>query len=139
MQLTKFDRWLKESFIYETHIFTLRLPEDGLPRKVIVKDIEAGKTGDYNYRLIIKSKKLTDTVISELKANHLMYATRVVEGRHWYNSLLAPKGKSFTYRWILRFMGLVGGAYIIWVIIMMLQNESLMELLKATLQDLIGG
>ena len=40
MQLTKLDRWLKERFIYETHILTLRLPEVELPDGAEVQDVE---------------------------------------------------------------------------------------------------
>ena len=43
MQLTKLDRWLKERFIYETHILTLRLPERELPEGVEIEDIEQKK------------------------------------------------------------------------------------------------
>lgn len=138
MQLTKFDRWLKECFIYETHIFTLRLPEEGLPRRVIVKELEQGKSGDYKFRLIIKSKKRVEPVIDRLKASHVMYATRIVEGRHWYNSVLAPKGKSFTLRWIFRFLGLGCLCYLVWGLILLFQNEDLINLLKATINDLQG-
>ena len=36
MQLTKFDRWLREKFIYQTHIYTMRLPESALPAQVLI-------------------------------------------------------------------------------------------------------
>ena len=52
MQLTRLDRWLKERFIYETHIFTLRLPEGGLPSGVRVEEVEQKKSSDYKHRLI---------------------------------------------------------------------------------------
>jgi len=60
MQLTKLDRWLKERFIYETHIFVLRLPEERLPRGVKIQDVDSKKTGDYKHKLIIKDNELAE-------------------------------------------------------------------------------
>lgn len=139
MQLTKFDRWLKERFIYETHIYTLRLPENRLPRRVKVVPLERGTAGEHNFQLIIPSKKVSDRVIKQLKAEHLMYTTRVVEGSHWYNSTLSPKGKSFTYRWIFRVLSLISIACVCWYVYQLSKNEGLVELLDSALRDLKGG
>lgn len=139
MQQTKFDRWLKECFIYETHILTMRLPEDRLPRRVKVSPVEQGKTGDYKYRLISKSRKLADRLILQLKDDHLMYATHIVEGKHWYNSMLAPDGQSFTYRWVFRCIGVVSLFYLCWGAYILWQDASFITLIKETLKDLQGG
>jgi len=139
MQQTKFDRWLKEYFIYETHIFVLRLPEDRLPRRVSVAALDQSKAGDYKYKLIAKSNKLASRVLEQLKANHIMYATRVVEGRHFYNGFMAPEGKSFTLQWIFRFFALCCLASMAWFVYQWSQNTDLVNLLKATYQDLKGG
>ena len=139
MQLTKFDRWLKESFIYETHIFTLRLPDDQFPRGVKVKPIDQQKSGDYKYRLVVKSAKVADRLLEQLKSNHIMYATRVIEGRHIYNGFLAPDGKSFTFQWIFRVLGLFCLLSFVWFLLQLGENREFMSLLNDTLQDLKGG
>jgi hypothetical protein len=139
MQQTSFDRWLKECFIYETHIFTLRLPDDKLPRGVKVKPVEQGKSGDYRYRLIVKSNSVADRLLEQLKASHIMYATHVVEGRHVYNRFLAPKGKSFTFQWIFRFLGLFCALSLVWFIYRMSLDGELMNTLDETIQDLKGS
>jgi len=135
MQLTKFDQWLKERFIYETRIFTMRLPEDGLPRGVSVKPTDKTSKGAYRHELSIKSRKKADEVIVLLKENHLMYATHVIEIKHWYNSMIAPEGLSFTYRWILRAIGLVTVVTFAWGVYLLLQNAGLVQTLKETLKD----
>jgi len=139
MQLTKLDRWLKERFIYETHIFTLRLPEEGLPRRVRIEDVDQTKSGDYRYRLVVKNNKLAEKVLTILKGNQLMYATHVVEGKHWYNRRIAPDGESFTYRWILRFMAFVMLCVVAWAGILLLRHPELIATFKDTIEEIKGG
>jgi hypothetical protein len=139
MQLTKLDRWLKERFIYETHIFTLRLPERELPSGVRVEDIEQNKGGDYRHRIMIKDNGIAEHVMKLLKEDHIMHATHVVEGENWYNQRIAPEGKSFTYRWILRFFSLImmcAGAY---GAFKLSQNEELRSTIMDTIEELKSG
>lgn len=139
MQQTKFDQWLKMRFIYETHIFTLRVPEEKLPRGVKVITLDAQrKSGDYRYKLRIKSQRVADKVIDQLKSNHVMYATRVVEGRHLYNRFLAPEGKSFTLQWILRFLGVCCFLSLGWFLFQLSENTELIKIIEETIQDLKG-
>ena len=139
MQLTKLDRWLKERFIYETHIFTLRLPERELPAGVRVEDIEQNKGGDYRHRIMIKDNEIAENVTRILKEDHIMHATHIVEGKNWYNQRIAPEGKSFTYRWILRFFSLImvcAGAY---GAFKLSQNEELRSTIMDTIEELKSG
>ena len=91
--------------------------------------------GAYQHKLSIKSRKKADEVIILLKKNHLMYATHVVEVKHWYNKMIAPEGLSFTYRWILRAIGLLMLATFVWGVYQLLQNAGLVQTLKETLKD----
>lgn len=139
MQLTKFDHWLKERFIYETHIFTLRLPESGFPSGVDVQELDQNKGGDYRHRIIVKDNKVAEDVILMLRKNHIMHATQVIEGKNWYNKRIAPKGKSFTYMWIFRFFALMGisslafGGFKLW------QNKELRQSIQETITELKTG
>ncbi|BDS08503.1 hypothetical protein NT6N_35430 [Oceaniferula spumae] len=139
MQLTKIDRWLKEKYIYETHILTLRLPEGGLPRGVRVEPIDGVRSSDYRHKLIIKDNETAQRVISLLKENHLMHATHVVEGKHWYNKRLAPDGRSFTYQWIIRGITAVLICVALWGGWLLLQNPVLQSTLKDTYEELKSG
>ena len=139
MQLTRFDRWLKERFIYETHIFTLRIPEDGLPPGIKIDEVEQKKSGDYRHRITVKDNKLAEEVIKLLKENHIMHATHVVEGKHWYGKHLSPKGKSFTFMWIFRFFMSCGICSAGYGIYLLAQNENLMNTLRDTLEEIKRG
>lgn len=139
MQLTKLDRWLKERFVYETHILTLRLPEDKLPTGVVLQDVEQNKGGDYKHRLIVKDNDLAGQMVTQLKESHIMHAVHVVEGHHWYNKRIAPEGQSFTYRWIFRFITMImlsAGAY---GMFKLSQNEELRATIMGAIEDLKSG
>lgn len=135
MQQTKLDQWLKARFIYETHILTLRLPEEPLPRGVEVMPTDHTSKGSYQHKLIVKSNKKAEAVIVLLKENQLMHSVFVVEGRHWFNGFIAPQGVSFTYRWILRALGLVFLISCCWGIYLLMQNADLMKTIKETMKD----
>ena len=99
MQLTRFDRWLREKYVYETHIHTLR-PPPSLPhgiREVKIPDI-AGRR--YKHLFVAKSNKLADQLILLLKENSQMYTTQVVDRTGWYVPFIAPKNKSVTW-WVI--------------------------------------
>jgi hypothetical protein len=139
MQLTKLDRWLKERFIYETHILTLRLPERELPSGVEIEDIEQNKGGDYRHRIMIKDNEIAQNMMQLLKEDHIMHAVHVVEGKNWYNQRIAPEGKSFTYMWILRFISIIlisAGAY---GVFKLAQNEELRNTIMDTIEELKSG
>ncbi len=98
MQLTKIDRWLREKFIYRTHIYTMRLPESSLPSTILVEELEASPTRKFRYRLVANADRDVRTVISTLKEGNQMFATRIEEANPWYKKIIAPEGKSFFFR-----------------------------------------
>lgn len=99
MQLTHFDRWLREKYVYETHIHTLRPPES-IPKgiqKVEIPDVPGKR---YKHLFVAKSSKLADALIQELKAGGQMYTTQIVDSKSWYVPFIAPKNKSVTW-WLI--------------------------------------
>ncbi len=100
MQLTHFDRWLREKFVYETHILTLRAPETvpmGI-RRVAMPEVPGQR---YKHLLVARSNRLADALIHQLKEDGQMYTTRVVDKKAWFVPFLAPKhGKSVTW-WVV--------------------------------------
>lgn len=99
MQLTHFDRWLREKFVYQTHIHTLRPPES-LPAGVRAVELPDLPGKRYKHLFIAKSSKAADALILLLKENSQMYTTQVVDRDAWFVPFLAPKEKSVTW-WIL--------------------------------------
>lgn len=102
MQLTRFDRWLREKFVYQTHIQTLRPPET-IPHgiQVIERPEVPGKR--YKHLYVADSSRLADELIKQLKEDGQMYTTQVVDRDAWYVPFLAPKGKSVSW-WLFSVM-----------------------------------
>lgn len=96
MQLTRFDRWLREKFVYELHIQTLRPPES-IPAGVRAVDLPEAPGRRYKHLFIASSSKAADELIRMLKENSQMYTTQVVDREAWYVPFVAPKEKSVTW------------------------------------------
>jgi hypothetical protein len=99
MQLTKFDRWLREKFVYELHIQTLR-PAESIPKGVRAVDLPEAPGRRYKHLYIASSSKAADELIHQLKENSQMYNTQVVDRDAWYVPFIAPKEKSVSW-WLI--------------------------------------
>ena len=109
MQLTQIDRWLRERFIYQTHVYTMRLPESGLSKLVAIEELEESAGRRYRYRLIVNAKRDLESLLTALRSGNQMFVTRIVERDPWYRPIIAPRGKSFFFRtfWWSAVAGLV--------------------------------
>lgn len=139
MQLTSIDRWLRENFIYRTHIYAMRLPESGVPSGVLIEELEEKPSRRYKYRLVVQGKQDVESVLGALRAGNQMFATRVVETNPWYKSIIAPKGKSAVFR---VFWWGVGAAMVIAVLSiggMVMANEELRGQLMESLNLFLHG
>jgi hypothetical protein len=96
MQLTRFDRWLRERFVYETHVFTMR-PPGQIPAGLIAREVPEAPGRTYRHRFIARDPKLAEQFIAILKDNNQMFTTRVVDRSAWYVPIIAPKNRSLTY------------------------------------------
>ncbi len=112
MQLTRFDRWLREKFVYETHIHTMRPPEP-LPAGIRSLPQPANPTGNYPFHFVARSRTAADTLIRQLKDNGQMYATRIVDRPSWFVPLIAPKDKSLTWRLVTLAMLATSAYYVL--------------------------
>lgn len=99
MQLTRFDRWLREKFVYQTQIHTLRPPES-LPAGVKAVHIPDVPGKRYKYLYVANRTKAADELILRLKEAGQMYTTQVVDRKLWYVPFIAPKTKSVTW-WVI--------------------------------------
>ncbi len=99
MQLTRFDRWLRERFVYETHVYTLRPPEQ-IPPGIVCHELPETPGRNYRFRFVARQPRPAENLICALKDNNQMFATRVVERSAWYVPIIAPKDKSVVY-WLL--------------------------------------
>lgn len=99
MQLTRLDRWLRERFVYETHIYTLRLPAS-VPAGVIAEELPESPGRRFKHRFILRSDASVQAMIEQLREGNQMFTTRVVDREAWYVPLIAPAGKSISWWFI---------------------------------------
>lgn len=111
MQLTRFDRWLRETFVYETHIQTLR-PVDEVPRGIRQIDLPETPGRRFKHLYIAPSSKGADLLIASLKENSQMYQTSIVDKDAWYVPLVAPKEKSVTW-WLFSVMFFTVASFVV--------------------------
>ena len=99
MQLTRLDRYLRERFVYETHVYTLRLPES-IPAGTIAEELPDNPGRKFRHRFILRNDKAVSVLIQNLRNANQMFTTRVVDREAWYVPLIAPQGKSVTW-WLI--------------------------------------
>lgn len=102
MQLTSFDRWLREKFVYETHILTLR-PCEKVPKGIKQCELPEKAGRRYKHLYSTGNAKAADLLIHNLKENSQMFTTQIVNKKAWYTKFLAPDGKSPTW-WLVSFV-----------------------------------
>ena len=96
MQQTRFDRWLREKFVLEIHIFTMREAEK-TPKGLWMRELPEAPGRRFRNVYVTRNSKLADRFIRDLRENSMMFTTRVVDREGWLPAFLAPKGKSFTW------------------------------------------
>ncbi len=115
MQQTALDRWLKETFVYETHVFTLSAPP-WVPKGVKLRPLETTIKNRYRYSMVIRGRRNLEKALQALTDASQTYSTKVEPrkslARVWFD---ASDGGSFTWRVIGLALGLasfVGLVYI---------------------------
>lgn len=99
MQLTRFDRWLREKYVYQIHIHTLR-PIEAVPHGIQVVELPEVPGKRYKHLYVASSNRSADELIDLLKENGQMYTTQVVDREAWFVPFIAPKEKSVTW-WLV--------------------------------------
>lgn len=107
MQLTRFDRWLRERFVYETHVYTLS-PPVSVPPGVIAEELPESPGRKFKHRFILRDERAAEALITQLRDSNQMFTTRVVDREAWYVPLIAPQGKSFTWWLVWMFLSMIG-------------------------------
>lgn len=105
MQLTRFDRWLRDRYVHETHIRTLRSPE------VIPKGVRAEALPDipgkrFRFLFVIRGSREADQFIASLREGNFMFSTTVVDRESRFARWLTAPNRSVT--WLIVWL-IVGG------------------------------
>jgi hypothetical protein len=121
MQLTRFDRWLREKFVYETHIQTLRPPQS-IPagiRAVTPRDVADKR---YKHLFVTNNSKAANTLISQLKDDGQMFSTSIVDRDAWFVPFLAPRQTSVTW-WLISLVVISTSAFFVLLYLKDLIND----------------
>ncbi|MFM2198241.1 MAG: hypothetical protein RLZZ505_1673 [Verrucomicrobiota bacterium] len=115
MQLTRFDRWLKEKFVYQIQILTLR-PCENVPNGVREVDLPEKPGRRFKHLYTTCSNEAAEKLLAELKEGNQMFSTKIVEKEAWWVEFISPDGKSVSWYLVSVFatMGLLTPV-VIWV------------------------
>lgn len=138
MQLTRFDRWLRETFVYQTKIMTLR-PPPALPRGIRELPFPERPGRRYKHLFLANNAKTADQFIQLLQAENQQFQTLVTERETWFVPLLSPRNKSVTW-WLVSTFGFLSliGSVIYWLI-RLLQNPEIRQNLLDALELIRKG
>ncbi|MEI6604164.1 MAG: hypothetical protein WCP35_02560 [Verrucomicrobiota bacterium] len=137
MQLTRFDRWLREHFVYETHIKTLRAP-DSVPKGIRVEQLPDIPGVRYKHLFIARNSKLADSFIASLREDNLMFFTTMVDRKAWFVPWIAPNNKSLTWRlaWIV--LAATSAFYVISYLVALLSQPEVRQMFAEAIEVLKG-
>jgi hypothetical protein len=137
MQLTRFDRWLRERYVHETHIQTLRAPEF-VPKGVRAERLPEVPGKRYRFLFIVRGSRAADEFVTSLREANLMFSTAVVDREAWFVRWIAPQHKSLT--WILAWIALGGisGFFGIRYLFNLLTDPEIQKILRESLETLKG-
>lgn len=137
MQLTRIDHWLKTTFVYETHILTLR-PAEKTPRRMRRIDLEEKPGRRFKHLYITGSAKVAASFLENLKQNNQMFSTKVVDKEGWWVEIIAPEGKSPTWYVVSVFILMAALAPVLIWIRSLTRDPEFMENLRGALEVIKG-
>jgi hypothetical protein len=112
MQRTALDRWLRSRFTLETHIRTLRLPEE-LPPKARITDLPDQPGARFRHLFVFRNPREADSFVSHLRDSNMMFSTDVVDRKDWFVPLISPQNRSFTWRLVWIAIGMAAVAMLV--------------------------
>jgi len=137
MQLTRFDRWLRQKYVYETHFYTMREIETP-PKSVLGYKLPDKQGQRFHYKYVVRSEKIAGELAITLKANNMMFTTRIVDREAWYVSLIAPKGKSVTWS-LISWLGIISlVSYAAYGVLYLLSNPEMRKYILESIEILKG-
>ena len=133
MQLTRFDRWLRESFVNETHIRTLRAP-DSIPKGVESVELTEKPGARFKHLFIIRNPKTADAFITSLKDGNFMFSTTIEDRKAWHVPIIAPKNRSFTWRIVWLALAISASGLIVHMYRSISNDSALLKILSDSLK-----
>ncbi len=137
MQLTRIDRWLKEKFVYEIQILTLR-PAENVPRGIRVTNLPELAGRRYKHLYTTGRAKAAEALLKRLKEENQMFTTKVVDKDAWWVQFIAPEGKSPTWYVVSVFLLMLGFTPVVIWVRGLINDPEFIENMKGTLEIIKG-
>jgi len=137
MQLTRFDRWLKEKFVYQIQILTLR-PCENVPKGVKEIGLPEKPGRRYKHLYTTGSNEAAEKLLTELKEGNQMFSTKVVEKEAWWVQFISPEGKSVSWYLVSVFVTMAALTPVVIWVRGLLQSPEFMKNLEEAKEILKG-
>ena len=137
MQLTRFDRWLKETFVYQIQILTLS-PCENVPKGVKVIELSEKPGRRFKHLYTTGSNEAADKLLAELKEGNQMFTTKVVEKEAWWVEFIAPVDKSVTWYLTSVFVTMAALTPVVIWVRGLLQSPEFMKNIKEAIEIMKG-
>jgi len=137
MQLTRFDRWLKETFVYQIQILTLS-PCENVPKGVKVTELPEKPGRRFKHLYTTGSNEAADKLLAELKEGNQMFTTKVVEKEAWWVEFIAPADKSVTWYLTSVFVTMAALTPVVIWVRGLLQSPEFMKNIKEAIEIMKG-
>lgn len=137
MQLTRFDRWLKEKFVYQIQILTLREANE-MPPGMRMLELEEKPGRRYKFLYTTSDHDKAEKLLNSLKEQNQMFTTKVIDRDRWYVQFIAPEGRSPTWYLISVFLMMLSLTPVVIWIRGLLSNPEFMKNLDEAKEILKG-
>lgn len=137
MQLTRLDRWLKETFVYQIQILTLR-PCGSVPKGVREVALPEKPGRRFKHLYTTGSNEAAEKLLAELKEGNQMFTTTVVEKESWWVEFIAPEAKSVTWYLVSVFVTMAALTPVVIWVRGLIQSPAFMKNLEEALEILKG-
>ena len=137
MQLTRFDRWLRRRFVYETQVQTLRRPES-IPGGIRVRELPEVPGKRFRFHFSIRNDKLAETFILQLKEENLMFSTTVTDRQGWHVKWVAPTNRSVFWTLVWCIIGGLASAVVVWYVYGLATNPEVIKMFRDAYDSVKG-
>lgn len=137
MQLTRIDRWLKETFVYEIQIYTLR-EAPAPPGKIRHIDLPEKSGRRFKHLYTTNDPVAAEKLLIKLKEENQMFTTKVVDKDGWWVQFIAPEGRSPTWYVVSAFLFMALATPLVIWIRSLLADPEFIQNVKDTFETLKG-
>lgn len=136
MQLTRLDRWLRERFVHETLVYTMREPGIA-PACSRYEELPEKPGRKYRHLYAFRNERNAEELIAQLKRDQQMFTTRVVDRQGILAKLMGPaNNRSVTWWVIWKIIAIVGISFSVVGLKRLWDNPKVRQTLRESMKTL---